>query len=260
MPHLLNVWPSVQRQLSRASHILLLLDYDGTLSPVAAHPDLAILPPRTRDSLITLYQNPAFSLGIVSGRELEDVAAKVPLPDLIYAGNHGLEIRGPNLAFIHPEAQAIKPAIEILLNELDRSLSGYEGILVEGKGLTLSVHYRLTPEELRPQVFAGFDRVLTDAGQEEKVRVTKGKELLEVRPRVDWNKGKAIARIASDFPQGTLVMFFGDDQTDEDGFTAVHELNGISVFVGPARQPTRALYRVDSPAEVAQTLELMALL
>ena len=90
------------------------------------------------------------------------------------------------------------------------------------------------------------------------MRVTRGKEVLEVRPNVPWDKGKAISKIASGFPGDALAIFFGDDQTDEDGFAAVHELNGLSVFVGPARQPTRALYRVDNPKEVAQALELLA--
>jgi trehalose 6-phosphate phosphatase len=74
---------------------------------------------------------------------------------------------------------------------------------------------------------------------------------------VPWDKGKAIARLRETFPQATLTMFFGDDLTDEDGFNVVQEAGGIAVFVGPARQPTRALYRVDSPQEVAQTLLLM---
>ena len=258
MPHLLNVWPSVQRRIIQASHVLVLLDYDGTLCPIAERPDLAILPQRTRNSLVSLCQKPDFSLGIVSGRGIGDVAAMLNLPELIYAGNHGMEIKGPGLEFIHPEAQAIEPAMDELLTKLNERMPRHEGVLVEGKGLTLSVHYRLTPEALRQPVFADFDRVLAEFAKGDRIRVTRGKEVLEVRPKVDWDKGKAITRIFANFPEETLAIYFGDDQTDEDGFDAVHELDGISVFVGAARQPTRALHRVDSPKEVAQTLELMA--
>ena len=258
MPHLLNVWPSVQRRITQAAHVLVLLDYDGTLCPIAERPDLAILPQRTRGYLVSLSSKQSLSVGIISGRGLADVSAMVQVPELTYAGNHGMEIRGPNLEFIHPEAQAIKPAMDELLIRLNESLSRHEGVLVEGKGLTLSVHYRLTPEPLRQRVFADFDRILAEFAQGDCIRVTRGKAVLEVRPRVEWNKGKAITRIASDFPKETLAIYFGDDQTDEDGFDAVHELHGVSVFVGAARQPTRALYRVDSPKEVAQTLELIA--
>ena len=124
--------------------------------------------------------------------------------------------------------------------------------------MTLSVHYRLTPEEVRPRLMERFDEVMGLVPHVERIRITKGKEILEVRPRVDWHKGRAITRIAAAFPPGTLPVYFGDDLTDEDGFEAVHELNGMTVFVGPARQPTKAQYRVDSPAEVAETLELLA--
>ena len=238
--------------------MLLLLDYDGTLSPIAPRPELAVLPVETRNSLRTLNSQEAFSLGIVSGRGLDDVAAMVDVPGLIYAGNHGLEIQGAGEDFVHPEAKELKPVIDSILSDLNEGLSGLEGVLVEDKGLTLSVHYRLTPEALRPQVHAGFEAVLGNYGGSGRVRITRGKEVLEVRPAIPWDKGRAIAKIASLFSADSLSVFIGDDVTDEDGFAAIHELGGISVFVGAAREPTHALYRVDSPAEVAETLKLLS--
>ena len=258
MPHLLNVWPQVSRQLVAADHILLLLDYDGTLSPIAGRPDLAVLPSRAGVALSSVHRLDRFTLGIVSGRSLADVREMVGIPGLVYAGNHGLEIDGPDGIFIHPEAEELQPHLDLVLEALRERLSDLQGVYVEGKGLTLSVHYRLTPEEVRPQVMEGFDEVMGQVAHGERVRITRRKEILEVRPRVNWHKGRAIARIAGAFPHGTLPIYFGDDLTDEDGFEAVHDLKGISVFVGPARQPTKALYRVDSPAEVAETLELLA--
>ncbi len=258
MPHLLNVWPRVSRQIAESGHVLLLLDYDGTLCPIAQRPDLAILPPRTRRAVQILSWREDYSLGIVSGRGLADVSGMVALPDLIYAGNHGLEIQGPGGLFVHPEAERLKPCLDDVLRELEERLSPLKGVFVEGKGLTLSVHYRLTPLDLRPEVMAVFDESVAHAAQGNSVRVTRGKEVLEVRPMVDWHKGRAIEKIAQMSPAGALTIYLGDDLTDEDGFAAVHELSGISVFVGPPRQPTRALYRLDSPKEVAQTLELLS--
>ena len=258
MPHLLNVWPRVSRQIAGADHILLLLDYDGTLAPIAGRPDLAVLPPRTREALLVVHRLDRFTLGIVSGRGLADVREMAGIPGLVYAGNHGLEIESSDEAFIHPEAEELRPHLDLVLEALRERLSDLQGVFVEGKGLTLSVHYRLTPEELRPRLMEGFDEVIGRVALGERIRITRGKEILEVRPSVDWHKGRAITRIATGFPHGTLPIYFGDDLTDEDGFEAVHELNGITVFVGPARQPTKAQYRVDSPAEVAETLELLA--
>ena len=258
MPHFLNVWPRVSRQIAGADHVLLLLDYDGTLAPIAGRPDLAVLPPRTREALFAVQRLDRFTLGIVSGRGLADVQEMADIPGLVYAGNHGLEIESSDEAFIHPEAKELRPHLDLVLEALQERLSDLQGVFVEGKGLTLSVHYRLTPEELRPQLMEEFDEVMGRVALGERIRITKGKEILEVRPRVDWHKGRAITRISAGFPHGTLPIYFGDDLTDEDGFQAVHELNGITVFVGPARQPTKAQYRVDSPAEVAETLELLA--
>ena len=197
-------------------------------------------------------------MGIVSGRGLDDVRQKMGIPELIYAGNHGLEIEGPGWNFVHPGAEAFRAQLGGILAALDASLSGIEGVYVEGKELTLSVHYRLTPEEFRPTVLLTFDEALAESAKGEGIRVTRGKEVIEVRPDVDWHKGKAIEKLASRHPAGTLVCYFGDDLTDEDGFAAVHGLNGVSVFVGPARQPTRALYRLDDTSEVATTLDLIA--
>lgn len=258
MPHLLNVWPSVHRRIAGAGSLLLLSDYDGTLSPIAARPDLAILPSRTRLALQVLDLKAGASVGVVSGRSLADVSSMVGLPGLIYAGNHGLEIQGGGLDFVHPEAEAAKPLLEAILRELGERVAGIEGVMVEGKGLTLSVHLRLAAEDQKSRVHAAFEEATNAWLQAGEVRVTAGKEVLEVRPNIPWDKGRAIARIAAECPEDALVMYFGDDLTDEDGFSAVDELNGISVFVGPARQPTKALHRLDNPAEVARTLDLIA--
>ena len=258
MPHLLNVWPQVRRQVNQAGHILLLLDYDGTLTPLAPRPELAVLAEDTRRAVSRLHRRERYTVGLVSGRGLADLMGMVDLPGLIYAGNHGLEITGPGLEFIHPAADEWRAELAGLVKALEDRLGGYEGALVEGKGLTLSVHYRLTPGELRPGLEADFMAAVAELRSAGRARVTRGKEVLEVRPAVDWDKGKAIARIAAEFPAGTLPVFFGDDLTDEDGFAAVAELGGVSVLVGPARQPTRAAYRVDSPREVAETLTLLA--
>lgn len=258
MPHLLNVWPRVSKRISEADHVLLLSDYDGTLATIGGRPDLAVMTAGARSALDAVHRSERFTLGIVSGRGLVDVRDMVGIPGLLYAGNHGLEIEGPAGAFVHPGAEELRPYLDAILRGLEERLSGLEGVFVEGKGLTLSVHYRLTPRHLWPEVMANFHGVVNRAGHGRLVQVTEGKEILEVRPRVDWHKGKAISWIARKFPPGTLSIYMGDDLTDEDGFEAVHELNGISVFVGPPRQPTRALYRLDSPAEVAKTLKLLA--
>ncbi len=260
MPHLLNVWPSVSEKLSRAAGSLLLFDYDGTLTPIVSHPDLAVLSPSTRDLLLSLSSRPNYLVGLVSGRSLADLQDKISSPDIIYAGNHGLEINGPGISFTPPEGADQTQLMGRIYDLMRENLADMPGAMTEHKGLTLSVHTRATPDEAVSAVEKAFRDTVgpwVDSGQ---VRITLGKRVLEVRPNVDWDKGKAIRYLMDAFPRAFPPVFFGDDLTDEDGFEAVQEVGGLAVFVGPARQPTKALYRVDSPAEVEQTLHLLTLL
>ena len=91
-----------------------------------------------------------------------------------------------------------------------------------------------------------------------QVKITRGKKVLEVRPNISWGKGEAIEKIRQDCGDSPVPMFFGDDQTDEDGFAVVQNANGIAVYIGPPRQETKALHQLESPAEVAQVLALLA--
>ena len=258
MPHLLSVWPNLQLRLQSLDRIILLLDFDGTLAPIVSSPELAVLPAGVKISLTSLSANRRFVLGVISGRALSDVSARVDVPNIIYAGNHGLDMTGPGENYIHPEAAALLPALSGLARELQSQLTQYAGVLVEDKGLSLSVHYRLAQSTIVPQVEQVFDQVVSPSVQREEVKITRGKMVLEVRPNVDWDKGKAVHRIIEAQPPGSLPIFVGDDATDEAAFQTVQESGGIAVFVGPPREPTQALHRVDSPAEVAQFLRLLS--
>ncbi len=257
MPHLLNVWPSVSRRLQNSSRTLLLFDYDGTLTPIVPKPGQAMLSSGVKQSLEKLNSQQRFIVGIVSGRSLEDVCNLVGVTGLIYAGNHGTEVRGPGVDYLHQGAVDIKQHLDQMYGQLDERLAGMPGVVVEHKGLSLTVHYRGAPPELEEPVREAVKKEVGASPQAGSMRVTEGKKVIEVRPNIDWDKGKAIAHILSGFPDVKLPVFFGDDRTDEDGFSVVQDANGMAVFVGPARQPTRAWYRLDSPSEVADTLRLM---
>src|SRR5678815_3831800 len=86
--------------------ILLMTDYDGTLTPIVDDPADAILAVQTREDLARLARSPRARVAVISGRGIEDLRARVALDDVIYAGCHGLEIEGPNLLFRHPDALA----------------------------------------------------------------------------------------------------------------------------------------------------------
>ena len=258
MPHLLNVWPNISRRLRDAGNVLLLLDFDGTLAPIVDRPDLAALPPDTRETLLILSRREKYIIGIISARSLEDVSEKVSVDEFIYAGNHGLEIRGPALNFVHPEAKQLTETIDRVYQLLQQGLSRVPGIFIEHKGLSLTVHYRLTREDLVAEVKNTVEELTRPFLESGTLLVSPGKMALEVRPGVSWDKGNAISKVQEAFPQVTMTFYFGDDIADEAGFTTVQESGGLGVFVGPALEPTVAIYRLDSPREVTETLDLMA--
>ena len=257
MPHLLSVWPSVARRIRDAGTVLLLFDFDGTLVPIVDRPELAALAPETWQSLVNLAGRENFITGVISGRSLADVSAKVDVPGLLYVGNHGFEIAGRGISFSHPQAQEARETLAGVREELGEALSVLQGTIIEDKRLTLSVHYRLVSESEQAILRQRFDDVLLPYIKSGQLRTTVGKMVLEVRPNLEWGKGEAIIELKHIFPDTALTAFFGDDVTDEDGFATVQETNGIAVFVGAARQPTAALHRVDSPAEVSEVLDLL---
>ena len=257
MPHLLNVWPSVSRRLASASRVLLLFDYDGTLTPIVARPEIATLSEETRRSLTTLAGMDKFVVGVVSGRGLSDLEALVAIPGLVYAGNHGLEISGAGMDFIHQDAPSFEATLVEIAKSLERGLAGVPGILVDNKRLTITVHFRSTPDSYASQVDSMVVATAAPYVDSGTMRITRGKKVVEVRPNLDWGKGQAIEKIREDCRDNPYPVFFGDDQTDEDGFTVVQDAGGLAVFIGPPRQSTKALHQLESPAEVQQTLELL---
>ena len=258
MPHLLNVWPEVSRLFSEANQVLLALDYDGTLSPIVDRPELALLPARTKESLIRLNRTEKYLVGVISSRGLEDVRARVGIDGLIYAGNGGLEISGKGMVFVHPGALRLREPVNQAFRRLQQGLEHLERVTVEHKGLSLTVHYRLTPDGLVREVKEAVHAAVTPFVESGALNLSAGKMAIEILPNVAWGKGDAIGEIRAAFPQFSLSVYFGDDLADEHGFAAVQAAGGFGVFVGPAGVSTTALYRVDSPQEVAQTLHLMA--
>ncbi len=261
-----SAWPEIAGRFSGSRHIVLLTDYDGTLTPIVERPELAVLPERTRELLQRISRQRRVTLGIISGRALSDLRQKVGLPHVIYAGNHGLEIEGPDLSFIHPLAEEFRPMFRLIYQMLSKAFGGSPAVLVEHKGLTLTVHYRLVESDKEVEKVRGtFNAIVAGARALGKVKTTSGKKVLEVRPPVDWHKGKAVQLILKKYARGgnhsgTMVVYLGDDLTDEDAFRFVDKANGISVFVGEETEAPAAGYYLKSPAEVQEFLERFAVL
>lgn len=263
MQHLLSAWQEVDRRLKAAERALLLCDYDGTLVPIVERPELAVLPERIRELLSRIARQRRFTVGVISGRALTDLKERVSIKGIVYAGNHGLEIEGPDFGFINPLAEEMRPVFRLMQGVLSRAMTPIRGVFVENKGLTLSVHYRMADEGKVEEVKNIFERVVDTARSLGKVRITSGKKVYEVRPAVEWDKGKAIDLLVMRYGKPDterkklLPMFLGDDTTDEDGFKAIGKHSGISVLVGEETDNSAAHYYLRTPAEVEEFLKLL---
>jgi len=262
MQHLFDAWEKVAHRLKSANHVLLLSDLDGTLIPIADRPEMAALPLETRGLLRTLVKNRHYTVGIVSGRALADLKAKVNVEGIVYAGNHGLEIEGFGSNFLEPIAEEMRPFFQILNQVLSATFRGVKGVFVENKGLTLSVHYRSVDDIEETGVRDAFDRVTNPLNVTGRIKITQGKKVYEIRPPVDWDKGKAIAWLIAKCrdvkgKRGALPVYLGDDLTDEDGFKVIEKNNGISIFVGEQSFPSMARYFLKSPEEVTELFKML---
>lgn len=264
MENLLSSWPCISGQLKQAKHILLLTDYDGTISPIADKPELADLPENMKRLLEAIARYPNFTLGIISGRSLVDIKDKVGIKNILYAGNHGLEIEGPGITIMYPGADQKRPILLILHSALTRALGKINGVFVENKGVSLSVHYRLAEDQSTEEIEKIVKTIVKEAESAGEVIITPGKKVFEIRPAVDWNKGKVIAHLITIFEgkekcKNTLFpMYFGDDLTDEDGFRVINAYKtGLSVLIGEKTQKSAAHYFLKSPAELEKFLSLL---
>jgi trehalose 6-phosphate phosphatase len=262
LPHATERLPAWREGWGRTGRIVLLLDFDGTLAPIVERPEEAEMPSATRAALERLREMAGVEMAVVSGRGMVDARNRAALRGIAYAGNHGMEIEGAGLRRIHREAAAARPALDVVARRLESDLAAIDGAIVEDKGLTLSIHYRRVA---RDQVAEVRKRVLAASAERNELKVTEGKEVLEVRPAVDWDKGKAVEFIVGEIdpPPGCPVIYLGDDTTDEDAFQALGSWAGGSgegVFVGeqPPAKTAAASYLRD-PGEVADLLVALAL-
>ncbi len=255
MQHLFQSWESFSSDIRAASHILLLSDYDGTLTLIVSRPDEAVLSPEVREKLCALVEKPTFSVGIISGRSLSEVKALVGIEGIYYAGNHGLEIEGPGLKFINLAAKAAQTEIKDLARQFEAKLDSIEGVIVEDKGLSLSLHYRLVKESEENIVAEVFHQITSPLLREGKIKVSSGKKVWEVRPPINWHKGKAVEIIMKETKvslkcKQLSTIYLGDNTTDEDAFRIIHRPKGWSIFVGEENPSSNADYFLNSTSEV----------
>ena len=251
---LFHALEEIGARILEAPHVLLFLDFDGTLAPLAPDPATARLTPSQTATLRMLNEHESVAVIVLGGRERADLQERVGVPGLVYAGNHGLEISGPGFVFIEPTSVECRAPLQALAADLKNRLQSIPGAVVEDKGLTLSIHYRQAPPEAAEPIRQAVHAALAQATH--PFQLTTGDMVYEVRPRVNWSKGTAVAWIRDQLDQPeALAFYFGDDATDEDAFAALP--NGITAKVGATPPETAAAYQLNHPDEAWRFLNWM---
>jgi trehalose-phosphatase len=255
--------PALERRLS-GKPLVVLLDVDGTLAPIAPRPEEAAVPPETRRVVAALAARRETHVALVSGRAAADARRLVAVSNVHAIGNHGCEVMAPDGdVLVDPAVAPYRDTLAQVARALEPLVAEVPGVSLEDKTWTLSVHFRLADPGIAPRLRG----VVADVAARYGLPVTEGKKVLEVRPPVTVDKGTAVLALAERL--GALgdessVFYAGDDATDEDAFRRLRARSTKAVTVRVAAEgagtPTAAEFVVRDPVEVRELLEWIAAL
>jgi trehalose 6-phosphate phosphatase len=243
----------------RGRPLLLMLDVDGTLAPIVLRPSLAQVPEETRRVLASLVTRPGVFVVLVSGRAASDARRVVGVENVWTIGNHGAEVMRPTgeitvdagvARYAEPVAQTART--------LEPLLESFDGVALENKRWTLSVHYRAADDAIVPRLRDEVDRVAA----RHNLRVTQGKKVFEIRPPVPVDKGTGIQRVVGELHASSddaSLLFAGDDATDEDAFQMLRAQfpRAVTIQIGD-QSNTAAEFRFAAPDQLRALLERIA--
>lgn len=259
--HFIKPAPSLISEYSKISQIIknrkpvLFLDYDGTLTPIVKRPEDALISEEMKNALRHCAEK--FTVAAVSGRDMDDLKSKIGVDNLIYAGSHGFRISGPEgLYHEHEKSKEIVPQLDKIEEKIQKEFSQIDkGVQIDRKRYAIGIHYRNADEESIPEITKKVNEIITNNPEFKK---GEGKKILEIKPNVDWHKGKALLwileKLGLDNKSEYVPIYIGDDVTDEDAFVAVRDY-GIGILVGSHGQDTAAKFRLKNVYQVKKFLE-----
>ncbi|KAJ6791706.1 putative trehalose-phosphate phosphatase 6 [Iris pallida] len=257
----------------KGKQIVMFMDYDGTLSPIVDEPDKAYMSEAMRAAVkgVASY----FPTAIVSGRCRDKVYNFVQLAELYYAGSHGMDIKGPTNAWkqhkainktkakansvLFQPASEFLPMIDEVYKALIEKTKAIEGSKVENNKFCVSVHFRRVEEKKWSALAEQVRSVMKDFP---KLRLTQGRKVLEVRPTIKWDKGKALEFLLESLGfancNDILPVYIGDDRTDEDAFKVLRERGqGLGILVSEYPKETNASYSLREPKEARTVMQFL---
>ncbi|VYS66402.1 unnamed protein product [Arabidopsis thaliana] len=248
-------------EASRGKQIVMFLDYDGTLSPIVDDPDKAFMSSKMRRTVKKLAK--CFPTAIVTGRCIDKVYNFVKLAELYYAGSHGMDIKGPAKGFsrhkrvkqslLYQPANDYLPMIDEVYRQLLEKTKSTPGAKVENHKFCASVHFRCVDEKKWSELVLQVRSVLKKFPT---LQLTQGRKVFEIRPMIEWDKGKALEFLLESLGFGNtnnvFPVYIGDDRTDEDAFKMLRDRGeGFGILVSKFPKDTDASYSLQDPSEAS---------
>lgn len=222
----------IKKQTEAGKKILLMLDFDGTISPIMPRPEQAYLPEKTRSILKKINQ--FYPVAIISGRPIDVVREKVGVKEFAYAGSHGLEWLIDGKLNLKRIPKSVLKEFSKIKKDFKKISDKYPRLLIEKKPYSFTFHYKFINRRQMPAFRRDLDKFINPICKNSLLKVFWDKKTLDITPRLDWNKGH-IALLMLKYFQGKtkkilLPVYIGDSETDEDAFSALK--NGITIRVG----------------------------
>jgi trehalose 6-phosphate phosphatase len=213
------------------------LDYDGVLTPIVERPEDARMSDGMRRTVSELAGR--CTVCVVSGRDRPVVQDLMGVDDLVVAGSHGFDIWDPASGTIEHEAsQGYEQLLEGVTARAREEAGRFAGTAIEEKKASVAIHYRQADPADHDEIGRIVEAILDD--HPDDLKVTPGKKVYELQPKIDWHKGKAVLHLIEVLgldPDEVAPLYLGDDVTDEDAFRALAGGRGIGIFVGDADDP-----------------------
>lgn len=228
--------------------LFLFFDFDGTLVPIQNDPSLCWLDKETKSYLKRIVSKGFAPVAILSGRSLKDIKKRINIKGIYYSGNHGLEISGRGLKFIHPQAKSMIKSLKHIKDIISKAISHIPGVFIEDKYLSFTLHFRMADEKGKKKAKSIFYKTISRGFKNMPFKVLKGKQILELAPNIEWDKGKTVHYILKNAKQECTPLYIGDDLTDETAFLALRG-QGITIRIGKSKH-THAEYYLVAQEEI----------
>eukprot|EP00249_Psilotum_nudum_P009849 c22189_g1_i2 orf=1054-2178(+) len=242
-------------KMAIGKQVIVFLDYDGTLSPIVEDPDCAFMSDEMRDTVKKVAA--CFPTAIITGRNRDKVFEFVRLAELYYAGSHGMDIMGPAESCNGITADGGKVIDSKVCAMLKERARHYSGARVDHNKFCVTLHFRCVKEK---DWLPLAEEVQTILECFPELSLTQGRKVLELRPSIEWHKGKALEfllkSLGLDNSADVLPVYIGDDRTDEDAFNVLRERGiGCSILVSKVAKETCAAFSLQDPTEVMEFLQ-----